>query len=164
MNLNAYLSKIGLIQFATLKIKTLKNDFVTSFKKNIDSSSTIFDKFSSNNKEYIGVINPDTFQLESRKNLLNFNLGLSIINGVFFEENENLIIKLSIKIKSLIYLKTIIFIMIYGVLIFEINNYIFIVYMLIQLLFIVFIVYYFWLRSVNNNCQNIERFLLEINN
>lgn len=101
--METYLRKYGLIDNITLTLKTDKQTFARKLANNVDvgsigTFSSAFEGWESSNNDYKGQVTNNGFTIRRRKTFFQTQgVSMPIINGVFKENREELIIEAEIK-------------------------------------------------------------------
>ena len=96
-----FLRKIKLIESLTTELSIQKNEFVKTFKENVDEGSTgfmsdSFDVFSSSKNEYKGHVGFDSFKIKRRRRFFDMNMNFAVANGTYVQKENSLIIETEI--------------------------------------------------------------------
>jgi hypothetical protein len=96
-----FLRKIKLVDNLTTHLKMSQQDFANKLsaiteEKKIGLFSNSFEAFSSNNAEFVGYVNFDSFKLKRRVRLFEPNHMMAVANGTFVENNRQLTIETEI--------------------------------------------------------------------
>lgn len=93
-----FLKKIKLIDSLTLEFEITKEEFSEKLKENITKSdlgmfSDMFEMFSSDDNDYKGYVNYDSFEIKKRKRMFERNMNFSKITGKFYQNGRNLTVE-----------------------------------------------------------------------
>jgi len=93
-----FLRKIKLIDNFSTQIVIQKSEFMKKLKEHVDEGdigffSNTFDVFSSSKNEYRGHVGFDNFKIKRRKKFFDMNMNLSVAEGTYRQNGDNLIIE-----------------------------------------------------------------------
>ena len=93
------LYKLKLIDYLTTELEIEKSDFVNKFCKSVDEKNINISRYcTSRNKEYIGKVSNEGFEIVRRKLSISRGLNSAKVKGSFSYEKNKLIIKSEINI------------------------------------------------------------------
>lgn len=169
--INNLLLRIGFEDNLILNFNLSKEDFQNKLLKNIDPDNglNIFEQFTSSDNDYIGSVGQHNFTLRRRRQLFDFNYGLTKFTGNYAQNTDTTIVSLKINIRPFFLFFIFLFLLVgysiaFGSLLFSsTEEKLFILpTLLLHAMFMFSIFYFIFKYQIKRSKKNIERDLFFI--